>query len=267
LETYDAEGVLHLYYRLQNIVDVVDDERAKYYYYLLTAIIRPTDCMRLYESHKDDNYWLTFWAVLVYKMKGKIEQMDAAKNYLSNWSEYDEENALVLDMATSAMDSDWDAAEAFYEALDGRYSQELSVFVSAIVSLIHANPDFKTMQFELNQLIYIDGFFYRLVCRTPFGILKPDGMLDKNTYVLSVTKFESELAAMMMLRAALGWGSARSREKMSDLPCRILRVGQVEDVVKLLKAAQEYGVSIFVDAISCDGQKMSDNEIFKLLKF
>lgn len=267
LETYDTEGVLNLYYRLQNIVDMVDDERAKYYYYLLTSIIRPTDCIRLYESHNDDNYWLTFWTVLAYKMKGKIEQMDAAKNYLSNWSEYDEENALILDMATAAMSSDWEAAEAFHEVLEGKYSQELSVFVSAIVSLIHAYQDLEKMQFDSNQLIYIDGFFYRLVCRTPFGILKPDGTLDKNTYVLSVTKFESEFAAMMMFRAMLGWGSTRSREMMSDLPCRILKSVQVEDVKKLLKTAKEYGVSVSVNAISCDGQKMSDNEILKLLKF
>lgn len=267
METYDVEGMLNLYYRMQNIVNGIDDEQAKFYYYLLTSIIRPTESIRLYEKHKDDNYWLTFWAVLAYKMKGKIEQMDAAKNYLSNWSEYDEENALVLDMATSVLDSDWDAAEAFYEALEEKYSSELKIFVSALVSLIHANPDFEKIQFEQNQLIYIDGFFYKPVCRLPFGILKPDGTLDKNTYVLSITKYESEFAAMMLLRATLGCGSTRSREMMSNLPCRILRSGQVEDVINLLKTAKEYGVSMSVDAISCDGKKISDNEIFKHLNF
>ena len=252
---------------MQNIVNGIDEERAKFYYYLLTSIIRPTESIQLYESHKDDNYWLTFWTVLAYKIKGKIEQMDAAKNYLSNWSEYDEENALVLDMATAALDSDWDAAEAFYEALEEKYSSELKIFVSALVSLIHANPDFEKIQFGQNQLIYIDGFFYKWVCRPPFGVLKPDGTLDKNTYALSITKYESEFAAMMLLRATLGWGSTCSREMMSNLPCRILRSGQVEDVIKLLEKAKEYGVSVSVEGIGCDGQKMSDNEIFKHLNF
>lgn len=267
METYDVRGMLNLYYRMQNIVNGIDEERAKFYYYLLTSIIRPTESIQLYESHKDDNYWLTFWTVLAYKIKGKIEQMDAAKNYLSNWSEYDEENALVLDMATAALDSDWDAAEAFYEALEEKYSSELKIFVSALVSLIHANPDFEKIQFGQNQLIYIDGFFYKWVCRPPFGVLKPDGTLDKNTYALSITKYESEFAAMMLLRATLGWGSTCSREMMSNLPCRILRSGQVEDVIKLLEKAKEYGVSVSVEGIGCDGQKMSDNEIFKHLNF
>ena len=99
LKAYDIEGMLKLYPRLKNMEAAFEDSMVKFYYFLLTSLVRPSECIKRYESHKEDNYWLTYWTVLAYKMRRQAYQAERAKNQLSLWPEFEEENRTLLNIA------------------------------------------------------------------------------------------------------------------------------------------------------------------------
>ena len=178
LKAYDIEGMLKLYPRLKNMETAFEDPMVKFYYFLLTSLVRPSECIKRYESHKEDNYWLTYWTVLAYKMRGQAYQAERAKNQLSLWPEYEEENRTLLNMAISIIDGDWEMAEAFRTTLEGNYSEELASFAATIFTLINNKDNFNELDCESEQLLYLDGFFYQQASRRPFGVLNPDGTLS-----------------------------------------------------------------------------------------
>ena len=178
LKAYDIEGMLKLYPRLKNMEAAFEDPMVKFYYFLLTSLVRPSECIKRYESHKEDNYWLTYWTVLAYKMRGQAYQAERAKSQLSLWSEFEEENRTLLNIAISIEDSDWEIAEAFRQTLEGNYSEELASFAATIFTLINNRDHLNELDCESEQLLYLDGFFYQQANRKSLGVLNPDGTLS-----------------------------------------------------------------------------------------
>ena len=177
LKAYDMEGMLKLYPRLKNMEADFEDSMVKFYYFLLSSLVRPSECIKRYESHKEDNYWLTYWTVLAYKMRGQAYQAERAKNQLSLWPEYEEENRTLLNMAISIIDSDWEMAEAFRQTLEGNYSEELASFAATIFTLVNNKDCLNELDCESEQLLYLDGFFYQQANRKSLGVLNSNGSL------------------------------------------------------------------------------------------
>ena len=177
LKAYDIEGMLKLYPRLKNMETAFEDSMVKFYYFLLTSLVCPSECIKRYESHKEDNYWLTYWTVLAYKMRGQAYQAERAKNQLSLWPEYEEENRMLLNMAISIIDSDWEMAETFRTTLEGNYSEELASFAATIFTLVNNKDCLNELDCESEQLLYLDGFFYQQANRKSLGVLNSNGSL------------------------------------------------------------------------------------------
>ena len=178
LKAYDIEGMLKLYPRLKNMEAAFEDSMVKFYYFLLTSLVRPSECIKRYESHKEDNYWLTYWTVLAYKMRRQAYQAERAKNQLSLWPEFEEENRTLLNIAISIIDNDWEMAEAFRQTLEGNYSEELASFAATIFTLINNRDHLNELDCESEQLLYLDGFFYQQANRKSLGVLNPEGSLS-----------------------------------------------------------------------------------------
>lgn len=178
LKAYDMEGMLKLYPRLKNMEAAFEDPMVKFYYFLLTSLVRPSECINRYESHKEDNYWLTYWTVLAYKMRRQAYQAERAKDQLSLWPEFEEENRTLLNIAISIIDSDWEMAEAFRTTLEGNYSEELASFAATIFTLVNNKDCLNEIDCESEQLLYLDGFFYLQANRKSLGVLNSNGSLS-----------------------------------------------------------------------------------------
>lgn len=177
LKEFDLNAVVRLLPKLQNIEERFDDISVKFYYFLLLSILHPSECIKRYEKHEEDNYWLTYWVVIAYLLKGEVRLADNAKNSLQNWQN-NEENSILLDIAISLFCSDLDTAVAFRDILDGTWSEELRDFSQSIFTVLNGEGNKGELKYDTNLAFYIEGIFYKNIGKDSLGVLQPNGTLS-----------------------------------------------------------------------------------------
>lgn len=179
VKSFDLQGIVTLLPKLINMEHNFNDTPVKFYTFLLLSVLRPSECIRRFESHQEDNYWLTYWCVISYLLKGKSNKAEQAKTMLSNWAEYDEGNSLLLDIAISIKSGDFETAEAYRDVLEGTYSEELSDFAISLFNLLNNVGNLCAMVPEPQHAFYLKGMFYKELEIQSLGILQPDGTLSQ----------------------------------------------------------------------------------------
>ena len=76
----------------------------------------------------------------------------------------------------------------------------------------------------------------------------------KLTHTLFITAVKDQLAAMMVMRTAFGWGSAESRQKLSNLPLEVLHTEDKEQASKLYEQLTNAGVEVGVHTVNGLGE-------------
>ena len=182
-KTKDMQGVAQLLPKLRNIEANYDDNPVKFYYFLITSVLLSQECISRFSSHKEDNYWLTYWSTMSYIEKKQIAAAEEAKSLLSNWPEYNEENGILLDAASSIKAGDYDTAEAFHSILEGTYSAELSDFAGAISYVLGKHNGIEPGSYPDEQAFYLEGFFADEINAPKLGIIIPNGTYQESAPV------------------------------------------------------------------------------------
>lgn len=81
----------------------------------------------------------------------------------------------------------------------------------------------------------------------------------KLTHTLSITAVQDTMATMMTLRALWRWGSAESRQKLSNLPLEILVTEDTAEATKVYEKLTSSGAEVEVKTINGLGEKVSFN--------
>lgn len=81
----------------------------------------------------------------------------------------------------------------------------------------------------------------------------------KLTHTLSITAVKDTLATMMTLRALWGWGSAESRQKLSNLPLEVLVTEDTAEATKVYEKLAASAAKVDVKTINGLGEKVSFN--------
>lgn len=179
VKSFDLQGIVTLLPKLINMEHNFNDTPVKFYAFLILSVLRPSECIRRFESHQEDNYWLTYWCVISYLLKGESNKAEQVKTMLSNWAEYDEENSLLLDIAISIKSGDFETAEVYRDVLEGTYSEELSDFAISLFNLLNNAGNLSAMVPEPQHAFYLKGMFYKELEIQSLGILQPDGTLSQ----------------------------------------------------------------------------------------
>lgn len=177
LKSYDLQGIVTLLPKLKNMERNFIDAPVKFYYFLISSVLCPSEIIRRYESHSEDSYWLTYWCTMSYLLRGDKNKAEQVKNQLSNWAEYDEENSLLLDIAISIKTGDFETAEAYRDVLEGAYSEELADFGMSLFSLLNNVGNMAAISPEPQHAFYLNGMFYTELEKESLGVLLPDGTL------------------------------------------------------------------------------------------
>lgn len=186
LKSFDLDGVIRLLPKLQNIEELFEDVSVKFYYFQIISVLRPSECIRRYEKHEEDNYWLTYWVVISYLLKGKVGLADNVKNTLQNW-QYNEENSILLDIVIAIFSSDMDTAKAFCDVLEGNWSEELEDFKQAIITILNKENN-SEIKYETNLAFYIEGIFFKYIGKNSLGVIQPDGTLSRTKNTSQIVK-------------------------------------------------------------------------------
>ena len=187
LKSFDLDGVVRLLPKLQNIEERFEDVSVKFYYFLIISVLRPSECIRRYEKHEEDNYWLTYWVVISYLLKGKVGLAENAKNSLQNW-QYNEENSILLDIVIAIFSSDMDTAKAFCDVLEGNWSEELEDFRQAIITILNKENNNSEIKYETKLAFYIEGIFFKYIGKDSLGVIQPDGTLSRTKNTSQIVK-------------------------------------------------------------------------------
>lgn len=81
----------------------------------------------------------------------------------------------------------------------------------------------------------------------------------KLTHTLSITAVKDTMATIMTLRALWGWGSAESRQKLSNLPLEILVTEDTAEATKVYEKLTASAAKVEVKTINGLGEKVSFN--------
>ena len=80
----------------------------------------------------------------------------------------------------------------------------------------------------------------------------------KLTHTLSITAVKDTMATMMTLRALWGWGSAESRQKLSNLPLEVLVTGDTAEATIIYEKLTASGAKVDVTTINGLGENVEN---------
>lgn len=94
---------------LATIFETTKNEEFHFYYSMLLAAFDPKQCVKLYNSHKYNSYWLAYWTRIAYvKLKTPAVFWEAGSELDTKWSERPKINAVINDCIGSWTAPKWD---------------------------------------------------------------------------------------------------------------------------------------------------------------
>lgn len=136
IKANQTENISRQIPRLEAIVKNTRNEEVQYLYYLSLAAVSPFKIIKEFESHSADNYWQTFWAYIAYTKQCMFKKAEDALFKLSCYSQYPEENIILLSAVGAMRDFGSESALEFISSVKGEYSTFLEDYVIAIFYLI-----------------------------------------------------------------------------------------------------------------------------------
>ena len=129
-------------------------------YYMVFAALDPDKLIQEKENDFVDKYWRTYWTVMAYMKSNRKELAEDLLLSLRQFSQYDEYNISLLEVAVALNESGIQSALSLYKSkkADDYYSSELNMFAKALqMEMGVIKPTKFIMQecaFVLDNLIY-----------------------------------------------------------------------------------------------------------------
>ena len=145
--------------QLRAMAQKYSSEEIQYVYYMLQAILHPSDCVKEYHTHKDDKYWQTFWTSVAYRKLGDVEKsellvMDVGDKWIDT---IPQENIFILASMNAILDGDMETAKILYDNVTGEHSPHLAVLVGCLYTLFYRDIP----QTDETKKMAEDGVFYK----------------------------------------------------------------------------------------------------------
>ena len=132
IDSNNAEALEKQIERLAVLVSNYSVDVVSYKYYMLLAALRPKELISLYEANTANGYWRTFWVAVAYLKCNDISKTDKAIVGLDCYSEYPEDNSLLLSaLRAYAESSAYEAEEYMNEIIWNECTPLLLPFVKA----------------------------------------------------------------------------------------------------------------------------------------
>ena len=132
IDSNNAEALEKQIERLAVLVSNYSVDVVSYKYYMLLATLRPKELISLYEANTTNGYWRTFWVAVAYLKCNDICKTDKAIVRLDCYSEYPEDNSLLLSALRAYAESlTYEAEEYMNEIIWNECTPLLLPFVKA----------------------------------------------------------------------------------------------------------------------------------------
>ena len=132
IDSNNAEALEKQIERLAVLVSNYSVDVVSYKYYMLLAALRPKELINLYEANTANGYWQTFWVAVAYLKCNDVSKSDNAIVGLDRYSEYPEDNSLLLSaLRAYAESSTFEAEEYMNEIVWNECTPLLLPFVKA----------------------------------------------------------------------------------------------------------------------------------------
>ena len=139
-------------------------DEVQYRYYMLMAALCPDDLIREYEGNIADDYWQTYWAAIAYMKKNDSLNAEDAIVKLDVYTEYPEDNSLLLSaLSTYRVFGAADAAEFIGAILPDQCYPLLMPFIHALFLEIaperaaEVGAQKETCQFYLDNIVNLES--------------------------------------------------------------------------------------------------------------
>lgn len=116
-------------------------EDVQYTYYMLQAVLHPSECVEEYTQQREDKYWQSFWASVAFRRMGDIEKSELLVADIGDkWLDtIPQENVFVLATVNALIDGDKMMAKSLYENIFGEHSLLLSALVTALYAQLYGD--------------------------------------------------------------------------------------------------------------------------------
>ena len=144
--------------QLKAMVQKYSAEEIQYLYYMLQAVLHPSDCVNEYQNHKDDKYWQTFWTSVAYRKLGDVEKSELLVTDVGDkWIDtIPQENTFILASVNAILDGDIETAKMLYDNVTGEHSPHLSILVGCLYTQFYQDIP----QTDATKKMAEDGTFY-----------------------------------------------------------------------------------------------------------
>ncbi len=139
-------------------------DEVQYRYYMLMAALCPDELIREYEGNIADDYWQTYWAAIAYMKKNDSLNAEDAIVKLDVYTEYPEDNSLLLSaLSTYCVFGAADAAEFIGAILPDQCYPLLMPFIHALFLEIaperaaEVGAQKETCQFYLDNIVNLES--------------------------------------------------------------------------------------------------------------
>ena len=139
-------------------------DEVQYRYYMLMAALCPDDLIREYEGNIADDYWQTYWAAIAYMKKNDSLNAEDAIVKLDVYTEYPEDNSLLLSaLSTYRVFGAADAAEFIGAILPDQCYPLLMPFIHALFleiapeRAVEVGAQKETCQFYLDNIVNLES--------------------------------------------------------------------------------------------------------------
>ena len=144
--------------QLKAMAQKYSTEEIQYVYYMLQAVLHPSDCVKEYQNHKEDKYWQAFWTSVAYRKLRDVERsellvLDVGDKWIDT---IPQENTFILASVNAIIDGDMGTAKTLYDNVTGEHSPLLAVLVGCLYTLFYQDIPQTEEMIKMAE----DGIFY-----------------------------------------------------------------------------------------------------------
>ena len=233
IKTNQPEKIARQIPRLEAVVKNTRDEEVQCLYYLSLAAVSPLKLIKEFESFSADNYWQTFWAYIAYTKQCVFKKAEDALFKLSRYSQYPEENIILLSAVGAMREFGSESALEFISSITGQYSTFLEDFVIAIFYLIEP----ESISIDETNKSFVEFYLKNLL---QFEDIEEQSKLY-NLRLLNVGTNTFKLA--MILKSSLEISLNEAKALMECCPIDIIKKQTKKQLEPKLKLIEDAGAT------------------------
>ncbi len=224
-----------------------------YRYYMLMAALCPDELIREYERNVADDYWQTYWVAIAYMKKNDTLNAEDAIVKLDVYTEYPEDNSLLLSaLSTYRVFGAADATEFIGAILPDRCYPLLIPFIQALFFEItperaaEVGAQKETCQFYLDNIVNLESPEKKAAAQKAAEAEDArKAAEEKASYdVILKSAGDQKLRVITIVKLSCGVGLREAKALVEAAPCTLVEGLAKLDAEDIKKTIEEYGAKI-----------------------